>query len=49
MRFLLGFMLGLLIGASIALAFAPQPGIDTRTKVLSKVRERASRSGEEQT
>ncbi len=46
MRFLLGFMLGLLIGASIALAFAPQPGVETRTKVLSKVRDRAGRRSE---
>ncbi len=49
MRFLLGFVLGLLIGASIALAFAPQPGVETRTKVLSRIRERAGREGEEQT
>jgi gas vesicle protein len=45
MRFFLGFVLGLLIGASIALAFAPQPGVETRTKVLTKVRERGSRNG----
>ena len=49
MRFLLGFMLGLLIGASIALAFAPQPGVETRTKVVSKVRERANRRHQEET
>lgn len=48
MRFLLGFTLGLLIGASIALAFAPQPGVETRTKVLSKVRERARPTGEQE-
>jgi gas vesicle protein len=45
MRFLLGFVLGLLVGASIALAFAPQPGVETRTKVLTKVRERGNRNG----
>ena len=45
MRFLLGFTLGLLIGASIALAFAPKPGVETRTKVLTRVRDRAGRNG----
>ena len=40
MRFVLGFVLGLLIGASIALALAPQPGTETRAKLIERVRAR---------
>jgi gas vesicle protein len=40
MRFFLGFVFGLLIGASIALALAPQPGIETRAKIVEQVRAR---------
>lgn len=39
-RFILGFLIGLLLGASIALAFAPQPGEHTRHRLWQKVRER---------
>jgi gas vesicle protein len=48
MRFILGFLIGLIVGASIALAFAPQPGTETRQKVWEQVKERASRQGGEQ-
>ncbi len=37
MRFFLGF---LLIGASIALALAPQPGAETRAMIVERVRAR---------
>ena len=47
MRFLVGFLLGMMIGASIALALAPQPGNETRSIVLERVRQRARRGGEE--
>ena len=40
MRFVLGFVLGLLIGGSIALALAPQPGTETRAKIIERVRAR---------
>lgn len=40
MRFFIGFLLGFLIGASIALALAPQPGIETRAKIVERVRAR---------
>ena len=46
MRFLVGFLLGVLIGASIALALAPQPGRETRSAVIERVRQRAQRDGE---
>lgn len=46
MRFLVGFLLGVLIGASIALALAPQPGSETRHIVIERVRQRARRDGE---
>jgi len=47
MRFLVGFLLGMLIGASVALALAPQPGSETRHVVIERVRQRARRDGEE--
>jgi gas vesicle protein len=40
MRFFIGFLLGFIIGASVALALAPQPGVETRAKVLERMRER---------
>ena len=40
MRFLFGFFLGFLIGATLALALAPQPGIETRARVIERMRER---------
>jgi gas vesicle protein len=46
MRFLVGFLLGVLIGASIALAMAPQPGRETRSIVIERVRQRARRDTE---
>jgi gas vesicle protein len=44
---MLGFLLGILIGASIALALAPQPGSQTRSIIIERVRQRARRGGEE--
>jgi gas vesicle protein len=43
MRFILGFLLGMLVGASIALALAPQPGSETRGVIIERVRERRAR------
>jgi gas vesicle protein len=37
-RFILGFMIGALLGASIALAVAPKSGSDTRNQLLQMVR-----------
>jgi len=45
-RFILGFLVGFLLGASIALAFAPQPGTDTRHRLWDQVKERARHNGE---
>ena len=42
-RFILGFVIGLMLGASIALALAPQPGATTRQQIWGKVRERPHR------
>jgi gas vesicle protein len=39
MRFLLGFMLGLILGAAVALLVAPQPGNIMRQLVVYKARE----------
>lgn len=39
-RFLLGFVIGFMLGASIALALAPQPGAATRHQLWEKVKER---------
>jgi gas vesicle protein len=38
LRFILGLLLGFLLGASIALAFAPQSGAETRHKVWDRSR-----------
>ncbi len=46
MRFLIGFALGTLIGAFVALAVAPQPGSETRSIIMERVRQRARRSEE---
>jgi gas vesicle protein len=46
MRFLVGFLLGIIIGAFIALAAAPQQGSETRSIIMERVRQRARR-GEE--
>ncbi len=46
MRFLVGFLLGILIGASIGLVLAPQPGRETRSIVVDRVKQRARRDGE---
>ena len=40
-RFILGIIIGAMIGASLALALAPQPGSTTRHQLWEKVRERA--------
>ena len=39
MRFLLGFVLGLVIGATVALLMAPQPGNIMRQLIVYKARE----------
>jgi len=41
--FILGFIIGLMLGASIALTLAPQPGATTRQQIWEKVRERPHR------
>ena len=46
-RFILGLLIGVMLGMSIALAFAPQPGVDTRHQLWQKVRERARRNNGE--
>lgn len=46
MRFILGFLLGMLVGASIALALAPQPGSETRGVIIERVRQRTRRGAE---
>ncbi len=40
MRFLLGFILGLAVGASVALLMAPQPGNVMRQLIAYKAQER---------
>ncbi len=42
-RFILGFLIGFMLGASVALAFAPQPGAATRQQLWEKVKERTHR------
>ena len=42
-RFILGVLIGFMLGASIALAIAPQPGAVTRHQVWEQVKERARR------
>jgi gas vesicle protein len=44
-RFFIGFLLGFMIGACVGLALAPQPGPETRAKVLEQVRQRRQRAG----
>ena len=46
-RFVLGFLIGVMLGASMALAFAPQPGVATRQQLWVKVKERASRNSDD--
>ena len=46
-RFVLGILVGMMLGASMALAFAPQPGVATRQQLWVKVKERASRNSDE--
>jgi len=43
LRFILGFVIGVMLGASIALAVAPQSGAATRHQVWGQVKERARR------
>lgn len=43
-RFILGLLIGIALGASLAMALAPQPGAATRQQLWEKVRERAQRS-----
>ena len=44
-RFILGFLVGFMLGTSVALAFAPQPGTLTRQQLWERVKERARRNG----
>ncbi len=44
MKFFIGFLLGLTVGASIGLAFAPEPGARTRAKVMDRMREKTQGS-----
>ncbi len=44
-RFVLGLFIGLLLGASFALALAPQGGAATRRQLWGKATERAGRGG----
>jgi len=46
-RFFFGFLLGILVGASVGLAFAPEPGARTRAKVMERMKERTQGSMEE--
>ena len=39
-RFVLGLLIGIVAGASLALAFAPQPGAATRQQLWTKMKER---------
>jgi gas vesicle protein len=39
----LGFVIGLMLGASFALAFVPQSGAATRKQLWEKVREQSRR------
>jgi gas vesicle protein len=43
LRFILGFAIGLMLGASFALAFVPQSGAATRKQLWEKVREQGRR------
>ena len=43
-RFILGLLIGIALGASLAMALAPQPGAATRQQLWEKVKERAQRS-----
>lgn len=42
MRFILGLLIGMAIGASIALAIAPQGGESTRKEILRKAKDQVS-------
>jgi gas vesicle protein len=46
-RFFIGFLLGFMIGASVALAFAPEPGERTRAKWMGRMRERGGSPAED--
>lgn len=46
-RFILGFLVGFMLGASVALALAPQPGTATRQQLWEKVKERSRRNNGE--
>jgi gas vesicle protein len=48
-KFFIGFLLGLIIGASVGLAFAPEPGARTRAKVMERMKERGQGSPMERT
>ncbi len=40
-RFILGLLIGFMLGASIGLALVPRPGAVTRQRLWEKARERA--------
>lgn len=44
-RFVFGLIIGLLVGASFALAIAPQGGAATRQQLWDKAAERVGRGG----
>ena len=44
-RFIVGFMFGASLAATVVLALAPQPGYATRRQLLQKVRERTGQTG----
>ncbi len=47
MRFILGFLLGIMLGAGFGLLLAPQPGTETRRALQERLR-RSSIQGEEE-
>ena len=47
-KFFIGFLLGLVVGASIGLALAPEPGARTRAKVMEHMKERTQGGSVEQ-
>lgn len=46
-RFILGLVIGAMLGASIALAISPQPGAAMREQLLTKVMQRARATDED--
>ena len=44
-RFVIGLLIGLTIGASVALALAPKGGAETRQELWQKARDRVGSAG----